>query len=178
VKQSQTEAWRYRVLDRALTAGVLPDTVLRAGSRYGAWARERRESVGGADAGSERLRSPVQRMSTGPIAEVPEKANEPHYELPPEFLGLFLGLFLGPRRKYSGCPWEPGVESLAAAEEAMLALTCARAVTDGIHVLDLGCGRGSLSVWLAARYPACSVVGSPTRRRSARGSSPRRPAAV
>jgi cyclopropane-fatty-acyl-phospholipid synthase len=156
VNESQTEAWRYRLLDRALTAGVLPDPVLRAGSRYGAWARERRESAGGTDATSERLRALVARMSSGPIAELPEKANEQHYELPPEFFGLFLG----PRRKYSGCLWPPGVDSLAAAEEAMLALTCARAgVVDGMRVLDLGCGWGSLSLWLAERYPSCSVLG-------------------
>jgi cyclopropane-fatty-acyl-phospholipid synthase len=156
VNASQTEAWRYRLLDRALVAGALPDGVLHLGSRYGAWARERHESAGGAAACSERLRALVARMSSGPLAEVPEKANEQHYELPPEFLGLFLG----PRRKYSGCLWGPGVESLAAAEEAMLALTCARAcVADGMRVLDLGCGWGSLSLWLAERYPGCSVVG-------------------
>jgi len=149
-------ALRYQLLDRALEHQAVPDGVLRAGSRYGAWARERRESRGGVVAQEERLRALLRRMSTGPIAEVPEKANEQHYELPPEFLGLILG----PRRKYSGCLWESGTETLAQAEDGMLALSCARAqVRDGMRILDLGCGWGSLSLWLAERYPAAHITG-------------------
>jgi cyclopropane-fatty-acyl-phospholipid synthase len=133
----------------------MPDALLDAGSLWGTFARERRESRGGVAAQEQRLRSLVRRMSAGPIAELPEKANEQHYELPAEFMELLLG----PRLKYSGCLWKPGVESLAEAEEAMLAATCARAgVEDGMRVLDLGCGWGSLSLWLAERYPAAEVV--------------------
>ena len=151
-----TSNLRYRLLDHALERALLPDAVLRAGSLYGAWARERRESRGGVVGQQDRLRALVARMSRGPIAEVPETANEQHYELPAEFLALILG----PRMKYSGCLWPTGVRSLAEAEEAMLALTCARAqVADGMRILDLGCGWGSLSLWLAERYPAASVVG-------------------
>jgi cyclopropane-fatty-acyl-phospholipid synthase len=147
---------RYRALDRLLERALLPDPVLRAGSRYGAWARERRESHGGGVGQQDRLRALVARMSDGPIAEVPEKANEQHYELP----AAFLALILGPRMKYSGCLWPDGVSGLAEAEEAMLALTCERAeVSDGMRILDLGCGWGSLSLWLAEQYPAASVVG-------------------
>ena len=150
------EPRRYELLDRALEHGFVPDGMLRAGSRYGAWSRERAAQAGGVEARGERLTALVARMSSGPIAEVPEKANEQHYELPAEFLGLILG----PRRKYSGCLWPAGVESLAGAEEAMLSLTCARAgIEDGMRVLDLGCGWGSLSLWLAGQYPGCSVVG-------------------
>jgi len=149
-------AVRYRLLDRALEHQVVPDSVLRVGSRYGAWARERRESRGGVVGQEERLRALLVRMSSGPIAEVPEKANEQHYELP----AAFLGLILGPRRKYSGCLWEPGTETLAEAEEAMLALSCERAqVRDGLRILDLGCGWGSLSLWLADRYPGSLITG-------------------
>jgi cyclopropane-fatty-acyl-phospholipid synthase len=150
------EPWRYRALDLALERGLPGDAILRLGSRYGAWARERAEGRGGVVAQQQRLRELVTRMSSGPIAEVPEKANEQHYELPAEFLGLILG----PRRKYSGCLWPDGVSDLAGAEEAMLALSCERAgVRDGMRILDLGCGWGSLSLWLAERYPAASVVG-------------------
>jgi cyclopropane-fatty-acyl-phospholipid synthase len=103
-----------------------------------------------------RLRELIARMSSGPIAEVPEKANEQHYELPAEFLSLILG----PRLKYSGCLWEPGTRTLAEAEEAMLDLTCRRAgVRDGMRILDLGCGWGSLSLWLAERYPHALITG-------------------
>ena len=147
---------RYRLLDHALERALLPDPVLRAGSLSGAWARERRESRGGVLGQQDRLRALVERMSSGPIAEVPEKANEQHYELPARFLELILG----PRMKYSGCLWDASARSLAEAEEAMLALTCERAqVRDGMRILDLGCGWGSLSLWLAERYPSASIVG-------------------
>ncbi len=153
---ARREPRRYEVLDLALEHRLIPDAVLRAGSLYGAWARERREARGGVLAQQERLRSLLARMSDGPIAEVPEKANEQHYELPSEFIGLILG----PRRKYSGCLWEPGTRTLAQAEEAMLALSCHRAqVADGMRILDLGCGWGSLSLWLAERYPAARITG-------------------
>jgi cyclopropane-fatty-acyl-phospholipid synthase len=146
---------RYRLLDAALGAGVAPDPLLKAGSKLGALTRERRESRGGVEAQEQRVAELVQRMSTGPIAESPEKANEQHYELPAEFLGLILG----PRRKYSCCLWEAGTSSLGAAEDAMLRLTCERAqVQDGMRILDLGCGWGSLSVWLAENYPAAEIT--------------------
>jgi len=148
-------ALRYRVLDAALAHGVLPDPILRAGSRWGAGARERRELRGGVAAREGRLRTLLAEMSRGPIAESPEHANRQHYELPAEFFGLMLG----PRRKYSCCLWGAGVASLAMAEEAMLALTCERAqIADGMRILDLGCGWGSLSLWLAERYPASQVT--------------------
>jgi cyclopropane-fatty-acyl-phospholipid synthase len=51
------------------------------------------------------------------------------------------------------------VRDLAGAEEAMLDLTCRRAqLEDGMRVLDLGCGWGSLSLWIAERYPQARVV--------------------
>jgi len=150
-----TEPRRYELLDRALERGLAPDWLLRAGSLYGAWDRERRESRGGVAGQQERLRALVARMSSGPIAEQPEMANAQHYELP----AAFLGLILGPRRKYSGCLWDDGVRTLAAAEEAMLELSCRRAqIADGLAILDLGCGWGSLSLWLAERYPAAAVT--------------------
>lgn len=95
------------------------------------------------------------RLAAGPIALRTDAANEQHYEVPAEFFRLVLG----PRLKYSACLWEPGTESLAAAEEAMLRLTCARAgIVDGMRVLDLGCGWGSLTLWVAEHFPACRIV--------------------
>jgi cyclopropane-fatty-acyl-phospholipid synthase len=151
ISRDVRERRRYELLDLALAHGAFPDSVLRAGSLYGAWARGRHESRGGVAAQQERLRALLAR-----IAEQPEKANEQHYELPPEFLGLILG----PRRKYSGCLWGEGVQTLGQAEEAMLALSCTRAqIADGMRILDLGCGWGSLSLWLAERYPRAVVTG-------------------
>jgi cyclopropane-fatty-acyl-phospholipid synthase len=139
------------IVDRALETGRIPDPIVRAGIRAVCAARLRRER-----------RRPhgfkddfVRRLRLSPIAEEVERANEQHYEVPPEFFRLVLG----PRLKYSSCLWPDGVETLAAAEEAMLALTCERAgVEDGMTLLDLGCGWGSLSGWLSERYPASRIV--------------------
>lgn len=142
-------ALRYVLLDRALATGLVPDSVLRAGCRYATAARQRREERGGLEAQEERLAALVARMSSGPIAETPSKANEQHYDLPAEFFSLLLG----PRHKYSCCWWPDGVTDLAAAEEAMLNLSCRRAgIRDGMDVLDLGCGWGAMCIWLAELY--------------------------
>jgi cyclopropane-fatty-acyl-phospholipid synthase len=146
---------RYRVLDVALGARILPDPILHAGARAGALARVLREQRGGARARERRSQALLESMRSGPIAEQPAKANEQHYELPAEFLALFLG----PRRKYSACLWPDGVDDIGQAEEHMLALTCERArIRDGVDVLDLGCGWGALSLYVAERYPEARVL--------------------
>ncbi len=94
-------------------------------------------------------------LCESPVAVATEEANAQHYEVPTE---LFRKV-LGPRMKYSCCHFPPGVSSLAEAEEAMLALTCERAqMRDGMSVLDLGCGWGSLSLWIAEKYPGCRIL--------------------
>ncbi|MDH4278835.1 MAG: cyclopropane-fatty-acyl-phospholipid synthase family protein [Acidimicrobiia bacterium] len=92
----------------------------------------------------------------GPIALVPDEANRQHYDVPPEFFELILG----PRLKYSSALWETGTnDTLAQAEERMLDLTITQAgITDGMRILDLGCGWGSLSLRIAERFPAAQVV--------------------
>src|ERR1700722_233245 len=92
---------RYVLLDRALTHGLLPDWALRAGSRWGARARIRRQERGGVARQEVRMASLTRRMRSGPIAERTASANEQHYELPPEFFELFLG----PQMKYSSAWW-------------------------------------------------------------------------
>lgn len=152
---TRTTRRRYAALDLLLERGLLPDPVLRVGTRFGTAKRLRREERDGVEAQDRRLAEIVDRMSTGNVAELPEKANEQHYELP----AAFLGLFLGSRRKYSGCLWSDGVRTLDQAEEAMLDLTVARAgVVDGMDVLDLGCGWGSVSLYVAQRFPNCTVT--------------------
>ena len=146
---------RYAALDRALGAGLLPDPLLRAGSRLGAHARLRREERGGVAAQEERLSALVARMRCGPIAEHVERANEQHYELPPAFFELLLG----PRLKYSSALWSEGVHDLTGAEEAMLRLTAQRAqIADGMRILDLGCGWGSFSLYACERFPNVRVL--------------------
>jgi cyclopropane-fatty-acyl-phospholipid synthase len=91
----------------------------------------------------------------GPIALVPEIANEQHYEVP----AAFFELVLGPRLKYSSCYWPAADTDLATAEEEMLALTARRAgIDNGMRVLELGSGWGSLSLWLAEHYPDSEIV--------------------
>src|SRR5215218_4784477 len=148
--------FRHALLDRALSYHLLPDPLLLAGSKLGTRMRLRGERQGGVEAQEERLRSLVWHMSNGPIAERPDAANQQHYELPAEFFSLFLG----PRHKYSCGLWTSPTSTLEQAETDMLALTCERAeVQDGMDILDLGCGWGSLSLYLAERYPHARIIG-------------------
>jgi cyclopropane-fatty-acyl-phospholipid synthase len=97
----------------------------------------------------------LDKLDRSPIAVHTELPNVQHYEVPPAFFQLVLGK----RLKYSCCFWPEGTTTLNEAEEAMLNLTCQRAeLEDGMTVLDLGCGWGSLSLWIAERYPNCRVL--------------------
>jgi cyclopropane-fatty-acyl-phospholipid synthase len=137
------------LLDRVLERAIVPDCVLRAGSRLGHGARLRRERRGGVATQEQRLQELIAASRTGPIAEQVEAPNAQHYEVPSDFFSLMLG----PWHKYSCALWPPGITGLGPAEEAMLALTCARAgIRDGMEVLDLGCGWGALSLWIASHY--------------------------
>lgn len=94
-------------------------------------------------------------LQSGSIALGTDKANEQHYELPSEFFEAVLG----PRRKYSCCYWPAEATSLADAEEAALRITCERAqLADGQDILELGCGWGSLTLWMAERYPHSRIT--------------------
>jgi cyclopropane-fatty-acyl-phospholipid synthase len=133
----------------------VPDSAIRLGIRR--LCRERLAEIEAADCerGAEALERFVAAMRAGPVAPVPQRANEQHYELPD---GLFAAA-LGPRRKYSCCYWADGTESLADAERAALELTCERAeLADGQRILELGCGWGSLTLFMAQRYPRASIV--------------------
>ncbi len=134
--------------------GLVPEPVIRAGIRLFLRDRLAQEAHHFADR-EKALRRFVERMATEELAPSALAANLQHYEVPTEFFQLVLGRHL----KYSSGLWEPGAESLDDAEAAMLAVTCARAdLHDGQSVLELGCGWGSLSLWMAARYPASRVV--------------------
>jgi cyclopropane-fatty-acyl-phospholipid synthase len=140
---------------RLLETGAVPDALLRAAIRRIVAERLRDEGRGGLEAQHARHMALLAARRDGPIARHTEAANRQHYEVP----AAFFELVLGRRLKYSGGYWPPGVTSLDAGEEAMLALTCERAgVADGMRVLDLGCGWGPLTLWLLERYPRCRVV--------------------
>lgn len=137
------------LLDQALAAGVIPEPLLRLGIRAVCSARLRSERR------HARTQTFITSLADEPIARAVDDANLQHFEVPPEFFRLVLG----PRLKYSACIWPSGVDTLAGAEEAMLALTCKRAqIADGMEILDLGCGWGSLTLWLAQHYPSARIV--------------------
>jgi len=143
-------------LQRVIESGRLPDVALRAGIRRLLAARARELARGTIEEQQARKNELVERMRAAPIARHTDAANRQHYEVPTSFYQLALG----PRLKYSCALWRPEIESLGEAEEAMLDLTCRRAgLEDGMRVLDLGCGWGSLSLWIAERYPRCRVLG-------------------
>ncbi len=146
-----------------LTAGIVnwmenkptPDGVIRAGIRRLCAARLQQLDAGDGEAQMHALQAFIERMNTGPIAPVPQKANEQHYELPPEFFALCLG----PHRKYSSCYWSAQAQLLEQAERESLLQTCAHAeLADGQDILELGCGWGSLSLWMAGRYPRARIT--------------------
>lgn len=96
----------------------------------------------------------AEAMRHFPIAAHTREANEQHYELPASFFGLVLG----PRRKYSCCRYPSETTSLAEAEELALAETCLHAdLHDGQTILELGCGWGSLTLWMAEKYPNSQI---------------------
>ncbi|HRO62924.1 cyclopropane-fatty-acyl-phospholipid synthase family protein [Thermomonas sp.] len=135
--------------------GLLPDAAIRAGIRRLCAQRLAEERRGGLEAQSERQRALLQQLRESPLAIETEAANAQHYELPPAFFSHCLG----PRLKYSSCYYPRGDETLAEAEEAMLALYCERAgLADGQDILELGCGWGSLTLWMAERFPDARIT--------------------
>ncbi len=128
--------------------GLLPDRLTRFGIRRLLRSRLVDNSPGTSEAFVASLRE-------APVAIEQRAANEQHYEVPPAFYELVLG----PHLKYSSCWFERGDESLAEAEAAMLALTCERAgLRDGMRILEIGCGWGSLTLWMAEHFPAARIT--------------------
>jgi cyclopropane-fatty-acyl-phospholipid synthase len=151
---SASGALAVRAATPLLRRGLLPDALVRHGIRRLLDARLCAELAGGDAGRADRLRRLVAAMGDAPIAPATAAANAQHYEVPTRFFELVLG----PRLKYSCAWWPPGVEDLAAAEEAALALAAERAgIADGQHVLELGCGWGSLTLWLLERFPRLTV---------------------
>jgi cyclopropane-fatty-acyl-phospholipid synthase len=133
----------------SVEAGLFPDAVIRAGIRALNRRRLREEHRGGIEALREHQREFIAMLRKSHIAVLTEAANEQHYEVPPEFFSLVLGK----HRKYSCCYYPTGMESLDEAEEKMLALTCERAqISNNMDILELGCGWGSLTLWMAEHY--------------------------
>ncbi len=136
-------------------SGLVPDPVIRSGIRRLLERKLVEIRAGDVEAAAATTNDFVDMMRRSPIALVPELANEQHYEVP----AAFFEQVLGARRKYSCCHWPQGVETLDGAERAALDMTVERAeIEDGMRVLDLGCGWGSLSLWVAERFSRCRVT--------------------
>jgi len=138
--------------------GLVPDRVIRLGIRRLLKARLVELKSGDAVAVAELTQAFADALRNAPLALLPEKANEQHYEVP----AAFFGAVLGSHRKYSSCFWgegESAVHTLAQAEAAALQATCERAgLADGQEVLELGCGWGSLSLWMAERFRGSRIT--------------------
>jgi cyclopropane-fatty-acyl-phospholipid synthase len=135
--------------------GKMPDAAIRSGIRKLLKDRLKRESKAYREDQLEELFKFITMMEQSPIAVATDTANEQHYELPSELFQNFMGAHL----KYSCGYWPEADTSLSASEDAMLELTCRRAgIEDGMDVLELGCGWGSLSLWMAAHYPNANIV--------------------
>lgn len=135
--------------------GVVPDLLVRAGIRR--LLLQRLAEIGATDAQDAAAASEafVAAMRDAPIALRPEKANEQHYELPAEFFSQVLGR----QRKYSSAWWPAGVRDLDSAEEAALAATAEHAgLAEGQRILELGCGWGALTLWMAERLPTSRIT--------------------
>ncbi|MBT8082881.1 MAG: cyclopropane-fatty-acyl-phospholipid synthase family protein [Gammaproteobacteria bacterium] len=135
--------------------GLVPDTVIRAGIRRLLESKRREIHSGDVEFAADAMNRFVAHMDESPVALVPDLANEQHYEVPADFFELVMGEHL----KYSCGYWPQGVSSLTDSERTALGVTTERArIEDGMSVLDLGCGWGSLSLWIAGRFPDSHVT--------------------
>lgn len=143
--------WAFDAAER----GWLPDSIIRWGIRRLCRQGLRKRDQKSCEKNQDALRSLILESLKSPVALVPELANQQHYEVPAEFFREVLGT----HRKYSCCLWGPGINTLDDAEAAALAATCKRAdLQDGQDILELGCGWGSLTLWMARHYPHSRIT--------------------
>ncbi|XP_015085437.1 (S)-coclaurine N-methyltransferase-like isoform X1 [Solanum pennellii] len=145
-----------RLMLGSLERNLLPDTVIRRLTRLLLAARLRSGYKPSSELQLSDLLQFVQSLKEMPIAVMTEKPKSQHYELPTSFFKIVLGKHL----KYSCCYFKDKLSTLEDAEKAMMELYCERSqLKDGHTVLDVGCGWGSLSLYIAQKYSACKVTG-------------------
>lgn len=136
-------------------AGIVPDRIVRHGIRQLLRSRLRELSKGDVELSTELKQRFILQMQSSSVAEVPDLANEQHYEVDPSFFGACLG----PNLKYSCAYWSHDTTSLEQAEQNALRVTAERAdLHDGQRILELGCGWGSLTLWMAANLPHSQIT--------------------
>ena len=150
-RSASREPW----LDRVLVRDLVPEWLIRIGVRRLLARRLADEARADRTAEQAAIRDLAASLRRGPIAVATESANAQHYEVPAEFYELVLGR----RLKYSSGYWPDGTKNLDEAEERMLELTAERAeLADGQRILELGCGWGSLALWMAERLPNAQIT--------------------
>lgn len=141
--------------DHLLEKNKIPDFLLRIGIRRLLKQRLKDENKGSAQAQQTHLNELIAELKASPIAINTADANTQHYEVPTEFYQYCLGKHL----KYSSGYWNAGVTDIDASEKEMLELSCKRAdLKNGQDVLELGCGWGSLSLFMSAKYPTSNFT--------------------
>ncbi len=141
------------VIINAIERGWLPDAVTRRLVRR--LCKQRLAELRRQQSDDTFANSFFKKMTESQVAPVPEKANDQHYELPAEFFELMLG----ERLKYSCCFFDEPSTKLTQAEEESLQTVCQRAdLSEGMNVLELGCGWGSLTLWMLTHFPKTTVT--------------------
>ncbi len=144
------------LINRLLEKDFFPDWLIRIQIRKLLSLRLKGESKGTAVLDQIHKMQYIQELKNSSIAVATEAANEQHYEVPSEFFTYVMG----PRMKYSSGFWPEDKTTFAESEEAMLKLTVERAqLENGMSLLDLGCGWGSVSLYVAEKFPKCKVTG-------------------
>ncbi len=142
-------------IDQILTKGILPDALIRFGIRGLLKQRLNQETRNTNEDQQNAFMELVGKLRQSTLAVNTDDANNQHYEVPTEFYKYSLGNNL----KYSCAYWDEKTVSLDMAEEGMLSLTCERAgIKNGEEVLELGCGWGSLSLYMAKLFPDCKIT--------------------
>ncbi|MDF1714691.1 MAG: cyclopropane-fatty-acyl-phospholipid synthase [Akkermansiaceae bacterium] len=142
-------------IDDLLAKDIIPDALIRIGIRsrlkdtlkpYEKLDCEGRQAA---------LMKHVRELKESPVAIATDEANEQHYELPTAFFRKVLG----PHMKYSSGYWDPETTDIETSEARMLKLSCERAeLENGHRILELGCGWGSLTLWMAKEYPDAEIT--------------------
>ena len=150
LRKPQSEALVYEIL----ASNMVPDFLIRAGIRHMLKTKLKEETQLSYELQQAHLLKMVKELSVAPIAIETGAANEQHYQVPTEFFKLCLGR----RLKYSCAYYESTSKTLDQAEEAMLKLTVQRAeISDGDRILELGCGWGSLTLYMAEHFPKSKI---------------------
>ena len=134
---------------------LIPDFIIRQGIRFLLKKRIQSLVSNNLEKNIQNKIKFIEKMNLSSIAEVPELANQQHYEIPAEFYNYCLGK----HKKYSSCYWSEKTKNLNEAEFLSLKLTSRHAMlTNGLNILELGCGWGSLTLWMAEQYPKSKIT--------------------